>query len=473
MTQPKLITKPFADDALPGYVNEIPKENPVGAPEQNASWAAGFPPITMTDIDDGGLPPNGEDMNGVLRAITKHNLFIGGGGVYEFTDDYITEVGGYSKGAVLVSDDKTALWMSIQDNNTQNFNGATKTQWRRIAFTELDSTLAGIQNALNTKADKSVTITAGDGLTGGGTLAGDRVIAVNSSVVRTDRTITAGTGLSGGGNLADNRALSVNYGTTAGTAAQGNDTRITGAAQKAANLSDLSSAAAARKNLGLGTAATRDVGTDAGQVVEVGAFGIGSAQPVYSRDLNNLKVTQVIGILNGINAPVGGVGVLTVDALSTDWVCQVYTNLDAGGTSSRWVRRFHSGTTWSPWIPILNSSDILTTTGQSTDYPMTQKAVTDAINNSAIGVGQAWQDFTAARLLNTTYTNTTGRSIQVSVFCAGSGSPEATLSVNGVVVDRLDDPSAQINKAVQAIVPPGATYRADSAANMVFWMELR
>ena len=38
--------------------------------------------------------------------------------------------------------------------------------------------------------------------------------------------LTAGAGLSGGGTLAEDRTFSVNYGTTAGTAAQGNDSRI-------------------------------------------------------------------------------------------------------------------------------------------------------------------------------------------------------------------------------------------------------
>jgi hypothetical protein len=46
-------------------------------------------------------------------------------------------------------------------------------------------------------------------------------------------TITAGTGLSGGGDLSTNRTLSVSYGTASGTAAQGNDARITGAEQTA------------------------------------------------------------------------------------------------------------------------------------------------------------------------------------------------------------------------------------------------
>jgi hypothetical protein len=45
-------------------------------------------------------------------------------------------------------------------------------------------------------------------------------------------------------------------GTAAGTVAAGNDSRITGAAQKANNLSDLTNPIAARSNLGLGTALT-------------------------------------------------------------------------------------------------------------------------------------------------------------------------------------------------------------------------
>ena len=45
----------------------------------------------------------------------------------------------------------------------------------------------------------------------------------------TTRTITAGTGLTGGGDLTANRTLAVSYGTTAGTAAQGNDTRLSDA----------------------------------------------------------------------------------------------------------------------------------------------------------------------------------------------------------------------------------------------------
>lgn len=391
MSQPKLITKPFADDALPGYVNEIPKENPAGAPEQNASWSVGFPPITMTDIDDGGLPPNGEDMNGVLRAITKHNLFIGGGGVYEFTDDYITEVGGYSKGAVLISDDKTALWMSIQDNNTQNFNGATKSQWRRIAFTELDSTLASIQSALNTKADKSVTITTGDGLTGGGTLAGNRVLAVNSSVVRTDRTITAGTGLSGGGNLSANRTLSVRYGTTAGTAAQGNDSRIVNAFQ-----------------------------------VDKISQGIGPADDC---------VMSQKAVTNALNTKVGLTGNQTISGLKT-----------------------------FSQFPVTPSA------APTANYQAANKKYVD---DSAIGVGQAWQDVTTLVSENTNRTNTTGRPIEVIISGGREGNPNSQVYIDGILAAMWSG-SESDEVSITFTLPNKSHYKIVNIPNVYFFvLELR
>ncbi|MEI5520663.1 hypothetical protein WB388_08615 [Streptomyces brasiliscabiei] len=54
----------------------------------------------------------------------------------------------------------------------------------------------------------------------------DGVTAADIGAVPEDRQITAGTGLTGGGTLEADRALAVVFGTTAGTAAQGDDARL-------------------------------------------------------------------------------------------------------------------------------------------------------------------------------------------------------------------------------------------------------
>ena len=53
------------------------------------------------------------------------------------------------------------------------------------------------------------TLTAGDGLSGGGTLAADRSFSVDTSVARTTTDMIAGAGLTGGGTLASNRTFNV------------------------------------------------------------------------------------------------------------------------------------------------------------------------------------------------------------------------------------------------------------------------
>ena len=59
-----------------------------------------------------------------------------------------------------------------------------------------------------------------------------RVTANTASMVPNTRRVNSGTGLTGGGDLTADRTLAVSYGTAAGTAAQGNDSRFTDASTK-------------------------------------------------------------------------------------------------------------------------------------------------------------------------------------------------------------------------------------------------
>ena len=131
-TVPKLLTTPFAAN---GAKNEIPLQAVTVPGKTNmASWMLGFPPVTMMALEAGGMPPEGMDMNGVLNAISSHIVFQNKGGQYKFDAEFAEALGGYPAGVILVSDDFKSAYISLVDNNTENFNTASPiTQWKAFA----------------------------------------------------------------------------------------------------------------------------------------------------------------------------------------------------------------------------------------------------------------------------------------------------------------------------------------------------
>lgn len=68
-----------------------------------ASFNLGFPPATMTDPTAGGIPPDGEDMNGILYMMSAHIAWLAAGGCYHFNIDVVTVQGGYGIGQIVQS----------------------------------------------------------------------------------------------------------------------------------------------------------------------------------------------------------------------------------------------------------------------------------------------------------------------------------------------------------------------------------
>jgi hypothetical protein len=94
-------------------------------------------------------------------------------------------------------------------------------------------------------------------------------------------------------------------------------------------------------------------------------------------------------------------------------------------------------------------------------------------NTPALGVGQTWQDVTASRSPGTTYTNTTGRSIQLMILVADSGSDGITFTINGITLSRGNLPN-QGADYISLIIPSGSTYRLVVGSNSITkWLELR
>lgn len=115
--------------------------------------------------------------------------------------------------------------------------------------------------------------------------------------------------------------------------------------------------------------------------------------------------------------------------------------------------------------------------GTSNSVAMTPLKAAQMRNATALGWGQSWQNMTASRAVNTNYTNTTGRPIQVSIQMNGYGS-DANLVVDGVAVSRGNsgDNARPWFDSLQAVIPAGSVYSVSFSGgvwSMVFWSELR
>lgn len=108
---------PFANS---GTKNTIPVASQIGVTPGLASFTDGFPPLTMTPLAAGGVPPYGADFNGILNFLSAGTRWTQAGGAYVYDSAFSTAIGGYPKGAMLLKADQSGYWVSTADNNTSN-----------------------------------------------------------------------------------------------------------------------------------------------------------------------------------------------------------------------------------------------------------------------------------------------------------------------------------------------------------------
>jgi hypothetical protein len=91
-----------------------------------------------------------------------------------------------------------------------------------------------------------------------------------------------------------------------------------------------------------------------------------------------------------------------------------------------------------------------------------------------IGVNQAWANVTTSRALSTTYTNSTGKPIQLYIVCTGGNTNGAAITINGVTPAQLYTNIAGGRVAFFVIIPNGVTYSLGDANSTIHsWWELR
>lgn len=134
--------------ATSGTKNVIPELASGITQPNDASFETGFPPVTMTSVSAGGIPPNGEDFNGAFFALSAILRWSNAGGLFKYDSAFATDaaVNGYPKGAVLESADGSTLWLCLNDNVTTDPDDAASTDWAPLASYGITA-VAGLTNA--------------------------------------------------------------------------------------------------------------------------------------------------------------------------------------------------------------------------------------------------------------------------------------------------------------------------------------
>ena len=93
---------------------------------------------------------------------------------------------------------------------------------------------------------------------------------------------------------------------------------------------------------------------------------------------------------------------------------------------------------------------------------------------SSLGYSQVWTTLTSSRAFGTTYYNTTGRPILVSVNASGTNNTTVALTVNSLTIQNVGNSTGgTLSAFVTAIVPPSGSYSASGTMSLSSWFELR
>lgn len=160
LTKPAQLTTAFAHA---GLKNDIPQS---ATGSNLASYEEGFPVITMQAIADGGMPPHGQDFNGMFYTLTDIARYAQAGGLYPFDKEFCAAIGGYPLGAILMSADGSKLWQNQVAGNA-NDPDSDDTNWTELCT--VDALTAGLATKQGTLTfDSTPTANSSNPVTSGG-----------------------------------------------------------------------------------------------------------------------------------------------------------------------------------------------------------------------------------------------------------------------------------------------------------------
>jgi hypothetical protein len=131
---PTKIQLPFGASAGGSYIRPIPVPSQIPTTPGAASYTDGFPPLCFEQIALGGVPPAGQDFNGVLNAISALSRWFISGAPVLYDATFQTAIGGYPQGAIVQhASSESQLWVSTADDNTNALSAGGGTSWAKLA----------------------------------------------------------------------------------------------------------------------------------------------------------------------------------------------------------------------------------------------------------------------------------------------------------------------------------------------------
>lgn len=412
ISTPDQIITPWASTGLKDAIPQT--ADPVNG---RAGYDQGFPAINMAPKAAGGIPPFGQDFNGIFYDLTLAMQYLQAGGSFPYDGAWASAVGGYPIGALVSRSDSSGLWRNTSANNTTDPEaGGAGWQPEDAGATSITMTSSNVTLTPLQAARQMIIITGA--LTANLQLIFPSYVKQWLIVNRTTGSyaITCKTAAGSGVDIAQTMTVPIyGDGTNIGASAQTgtdylNTLRIDVAS--AATL-DLDVAAPSTRNIRLtGTATITGITVTAGKVFFV---------------------------------TFGGAMTLTNNA-------NIVTN---------------------------SGANISTAAGDSCILRATANNVVEVLCytpgvRQAIGSGQTWQDVTGSRSFGVTYTNTTGRPIMVSLYPGALSNRTYSLTVNGQQIASVAYGTATVQVPMVGIIPTGATYQASTdSGTLEKWTELR
>ncbi|RKS87347.1 hypothetical protein DES39_0568 [Orbus hercynius] len=179
----KLIPVPFAVNAGDTYKYSIPQTNTTTYPNK-ATYETGFPAVTMADIAAGGVPPFGQDFNGVLNDITTAIRYIQSGNYQTYDSAFATSIGGYDKGSVILGSDGKLYQSTVDANKTNPVGGSGWAGFIDGKYLPLTGgTLTGTLTGTDITAKTSLTVGSAKATYSAAGLNFDKQMTINSTPV--------------------------------------------------------------------------------------------------------------------------------------------------------------------------------------------------------------------------------------------------------------------------------------------------